>query len=117
MDYKSTLEEQLHKAKNGDRISYAERMLRLVEGEKTPELYDELCNPPIFVRRDATRLLAEIITDNEDGNPTTAMYVRKPENAPAFAYLVALNLVDVQEQPYLGLFKRKVIVPKKKSSS
>jgi len=63
------------------------------------------------------RLLAEIMTDHDYGHPTPVRYIRKPENAPAFAYLVLLNLVGIQECPYLGIFKKKVITLVKKTSS
>jgi len=113
MDERPTLEEQLRMAKAGDKIMYANDILRAMDGERTQELYDRLCNPPMFLKRDATRLLSEIIRDFDDGRPISAGYVRKPANISAFVYLFCLDLVDVQECPYLGLFKRKVIVPKK----
>ena len=116
MDERLTLEEQIRKAKIEGRMDYAGNMLRVMEGERSEELHHRLNNPSTFVRQDATRLLAEIMADYEMGKYTPAEYVRKPQNSAAFAYLAFLDLVEVQEHPYLRIFKRKVIVPKERST-
>ena len=110
---RETLEEQVAQAKAEDKRDYAQRILRVFQGERTKELYDELAKPPMFVDRDAVRLLAEVMAGYEDGEPVTARYVRKPENASAFAYLAFLQAVKVEEQPCYLFFKRKIIVPTK----
>ena len=108
---RETLEEQIAKAKAEDKREYAQKMLRALQGERTKELYDELAKPPMFVDRDAVRLLSEIMAGYENGEPVTAKYVRKPENAPAFAYLAFLQTVKVEERRCYLFFKRKIIVP------
>ena len=112
MGDKPTLEEQLEKTKNNDKIEYLVNVVRVIRGERTPELKNDLYNPPLFIRRDAEKLFEKIMEDEENGHPTTERYIRKLENLAAFAYLLFSNLVDVKEKASLGIFKRKVIVSK-----
>ena len=112
MDNRPTLEEQLCRAKVRDRIIYSKIILRALDGEKTPELYDALDDAPIFVERDAKRLFAKIMRDEDNGHPTPEKYIRNSENLSAFIYLFFQNLVEIQEYRYLGLFKKIVVVSK-----
>lgn len=112
MDNRPTLEEQLSRAKIRDSKIYGKIILRVMNGEKTPELYDALDNVPMFVERDAKKLFAEIMRDEDNKRPTPEKYVKNSENLFAFLYLFFQGLVDIQEHPYLGIFKRRVIVSK-----
>ncbi len=112
MAERQTLEEQIRQAKENDRKTYGERVIRAMQGERTYELYELLCNAPTFLQRSAVSLYTRIVDDYKSGKPTSAGDVRKAESVIEFAYLASLNLVEVQEQPYLWIFKRKIIVPK-----
>ena len=107
-----TLEEQIHQAKDDARRIYAERVLKAMQGERTSELNELLINAPVFLKRSAVNLYARIVDDYKSGKPTSPRDVRRAENVVEFTYLAYLNLVEVQEKLYLGLFKRKVIVPR-----
>ncbi len=107
-----TLEEQIAQAKISERREYLSLVKRAFNDERSGELYDQFLNPPIFLRRDAVRLLAKIKIDHEYRTPTTARYVRRQENVASFAYLAFLDLVEVKVESYLGVFKKRIIVPK-----
>lgn len=112
MGNRLTLEEQLRKAEARDRKIYTENILRVVEGERTPKLCREVRDASTFVILDAERLFTEIMRNEDNGHPTPEKYIRKLENASAFAYLIGRNLIEVQKHRHLGIFKRTVIVPK-----
>lgn len=112
-----TLEEQLDRAKVRDRTTYSKIILRAMDGEKTPELYETLDNPPIFVERDAISLFAKIMRDEDNGHLTPEKYIRTSENLSAFIYLFFQNLVDIQEHRYFGIFKRRVVVSKERDEA
>ena len=62
---------------------------------------------------DVERLSEKIMKDYGNGHPTKERHIRKLKNAPAFAFLINRNLIEVQEQPYFfGILKRTVIIPK-----
>ena len=110
MDNRLTLEEQLLMAKARDIKIYIGNVLRGIDGKETPELYDELNNPPISIIRDAERLFAKIMEDEDNGHPISRRYMGKLENISAFVYLLIQDLINIQEQRYFGIFKRDVVV-------
>jgi len=117
MGNRLTLEEQVDRAKVRDRTIYSEIILKAMDGEKTPGLYNALDDAPIFVGRDAIRLFAKIMRDEDNKHPTPEKYIRNSENLSAFVYLFLQNLVDIQEHRYLGIFKRRVIVSKERDEA
>lgn len=112
MSERLTLEEQIAQTKINERRTYLTLVSQALDGERSKELYDSLLNVPIFIGRDAVKLLAKIRTDYEQRNPTPAKYVRRPENAAPFVYLTLLGLVEAKVEPYCGIFKKRTIVPK-----
>ncbi len=107
----TTLEEQIAKAKLEDKKEYARSIRRVLQGEITDELYYKIANPPMFVYRDAVRLLSEILIGYKNDKPVTEKYITKPENFSVFSYLLFLKTVKIEEKPCYFFFKRKVIVP------
>ena len=112
-----TIEEQVNRAKVRDSKIYGKIILRAMNGEKTPELYNALDDPPMFVERDAKKLFAEIMKNEDNGRITPEKYIKNSENLFAFLYLFFQGLVDIQEHPYLGIFKRRVIVSKERDEA
>ena len=104
-----TIEEQLLI----ERMVYAGKMLGKISREKVLELYRGLDDAPILIVRDAERLFAEIMENEENGCITLEKYIKNLENLSAFMYLVKSDLIEVQEHRYFfGIFKRRVIVHK-----
>ncbi len=112
MSEQLTLEEQIAQAKINERKTYLGVVSRAMEGERSKEIYDSLLDAPIFVGRDAVKLLAKIRTDYDYGKPTSARYVHKPENVAPFVYLTVLGLVEAKVEPYFRVFHKRTIVPK-----
>jgi len=113
-----TTEGEVNRTRMLEIDQYRQDVLRWVEGDRSEDLYGRLVKPPIFVDRASTDILAQIMTQHENGNPISCSYFNTTDAniIVPFCNLLILDVVSVEEKPFLYFWKRKVIVPKEKDS-
>jgi|SRR3989344_7069041 len=98
---------------------YRQDVVRWLDGDRSEDLYRRVVNPPVFVDRASTDILAQIMAQYENGNPIPLSYFNTTDanRIVPFYNLLVLDVVSVDERPFLHFWKRKVVVPKEDSKS